>query len=578
MSEPIDVQEGKATASEPEFPQANAVAVKAIAGALASTLGPTPSDKLVVESLATRQETRRGDVSIDEFVITSDGATLLEHLPLEHPVAPIVERMVGPERPGETDVQGEDIPDGVTTSVVLAAALLDEAIELIERGVHPQSVVRGYDTARQLAVETVVKEARRLESFDDPHAAATAVAETAMTGNDVGGIANRLAVFARESVSEVGYPTEKTLAVRQICDGSLDDSRLIRGAVLDRNSRVKEAMPERVEDANVLVLGGHDRGGLNVPNLDDEMTATVENLDEIDDFEAVFETWRAEVCASIREADVDVVVTELGIDQQFMSFLVENDIVGVRAVNRLDLAQLARATGATVVKHPRDIATEHLGQAGLVAEQDIEPRKGRRKRRRMMVFDNCPDPESVCVLLRGANDYLGEQATIGVRKAAAAVATAQGDGDHVDGVVPGGGGIDVSVASAVRNASAAEGSRAALAMDAFADAVEQIPYTLARNAGRDPIKTLADLRTAHEHDDNVGLVFPEGDIDDVDKAGIFDPAATRLDGYNTATDVATLLLRIDDALDAEFTEDEPNTDDIIYDDAAEKQEEFLADK
>lgn len=560
---------------EPEFPRANAVAVQAIAGTLASTLGPTPRDKLVVETLATREETRRGVPPTDEFVATSDGATILEHLPLEHPVAPIVERMAGPERPGETDVEGRDVPDGVTTSVVLAAALLDEGVDLVEKGVHPQSIIRGYDAARAIATDEVRTAARPVEEFDDPDARALNVAKTAMTGNDVGGIADRLAAFAREIVAEVGVPTEKRLAVRQVRDGFIADSQLVRGAVLDRNSRVDDKMPQRVEDASVLVLGGHDRGGLDAPDLDDDVTATVEEVEDVEAFEMVFDDWRADVCTSIRQAGVNVVVTELGIDSDFNDFLVENDILGIRSVNRLDLAQVARATGATVVSDPRDVAAEHLGHAGIVEEQTIEPREGRRKRRRMTVFDDCTDPDSVCVVLRGVDDYLGDQATTDLRKAAAAVATATGDADASAGVVPGGGAIDVRVASAVRDASTGEGSRAALAMEAYADAVQQVPHTLAHNAGLDPIETLADLRAAHERGDDSGLVFPDGGIADVVKAGVVDPAATRLEGYHTATDIATLLLRIDDALDAEFTEDEPDPDDVIFDEPAEQQQDFL---
>lgn len=568
--------EGTADAEgAPEFPQANVVAVQAVAGALASTLGPTPQDKLIVESMAAHREAQQGNPPIDEYIVTSDGATILQWLPLEHPVGPVVERMIGPERPGDTDTEGEDIPDGVSTSVVLAAALLDEATDLIERGVHPQSIIRGYDTARQIATEKIVNEARPLGEFENTGLIERAVAETAMTGNDVGGASVELARYAVEAATEVGFPNEKTLVARQIRDGSIDDSRLVRGSVLDRNSRASDRMPRRVENADILVIGGHDRGGLSAPELDADITANVESPNDVEAFDAVFDERRAEICESILMADVDVVVTELGISQEFVSFLADHGILGIRGVNQLDISQLALATGSRVVSDPRDIATEYLGHAGVVEERMIDRRQGRRKRRRMTVFDDCDDPASVCALLRGVDDQLGQQAITNFRKAAAAVSTANGARGRIEGVVPGGGGIDVEIAVTIREKATSDGSRAALAMEAFADAVEQIPYTLAKNAGRDPIATLANLRAASEPDDEFGLVLPAGEITDVVDKGVLDPAATRNDCYRTATDVASLLLRVDDAIDAEVTDTEPDPDDAIFEEPAEQQQAHI---
>lgn len=563
--------------ADPEFPQANAVAVQAIAGTLAPTLGPMPRDKLIVESMAVNQEAQQGNPPIDEYVVTSDGSTILQWLPLEHPVGPVVERMVGPERPGDTDIEGKDIPDGVSTSVVLAAALLDEAIDLIERGIHPQSVIQGYDVARQVVTEELVDVARPLEEFEETEAIKQAVAETAMTGNDVGGISGQLAQCAVEAATEVGFPTEKSLAVRQFRDGSINDSRLVRGSVLDRNSRASEQMPRRVEDADVLVLGGHDRGGLSAPELDADITADVDSPSDIEAFDDVFDEWRADICESILTADVDVVVTELGINQEFVSFLSDHDILGIRGVNRLDLSQVALATNARIVSDPRDIDADHLGNAGVVEEQIIDRRQGRRKRRRMTVFDDCEDPASVCAVLRGVDDQIGQQATTNFRKAAAAVATAAGPQGQVEGVVPGGGATELEIASAIREKATADGTRVSLAMEAFADAVDQIPYTLAANAGRDPIATLADLRVARDSDNDLGLVLPSGEITDVVASGVLDSAATRHNCYRTAVDVASLLLRVDDAVDAEVTESEPDPDDAIFEEPAEQQQAHLED-
>ncbi|MBP2252445.1 chaperonin GroEL (HSP60 family) [Halarchaeum solikamskense] len=561
----------------PIFPHANVVAVRAIADVLDTTYGPASRDKLVINALESRQDPAPGQVAVDDYVTTSDGATILESLPLEHPVAPVVRRMVGPERPGDTDVEGEDVFDGVTTSVSLAAALLREAESLVDDGVHPIDLIRGYRRANDVATEALADLARPLDDFDDPDAAARSVARTAMTGNDVGGLAETWAKLACDAAGRVGYPTAKTLPVRTIRDGSLGDSRLVRGTVLDRSARVLDSMPDRVEDASVLVLGGHDRGGLRTPDLPDDYTASVDEETDVADLDAVFDAWRTDVWETIHGAGVDVVVAELGIDDGFLERLAEHDVVGIRAVNRLKLSHVARATGATVVKDLHDVSADDLGHAGVVAERRIERAESRARPRRMTVFEDCATPDSVCVLVQGVPADLGERAATSIRQAAAAVALARGERGSHPGVVPGGGAAEAHAAAAVRDAARADGSRAALATTAFADALEQLPFTLARNAGVDPVETVADLRAANRTDPWQGFVLPAAEIGDTAEAGVLDPVTRRTESYRTATAVSSLILRVDDAIDAEVDEDAPDPGDAIYDEAAEQHMDSLTD-
>ena len=185
----------EAAEPEPEFPQANIVAVRTMAEVLRSTLGPRSSDKLVVNALASETERQdfRDNLPTDDYTVANDGATILQELPTQHPIAPIVLRVIGPERPGDTDVVGQDIYDGISTTVVLTGALLDEAENLLEQGVHPYDIRRGYVAAAEAARERLGELSRPLDDFDDPDAAAVAVARTAMTGNDIGGAADRWA-------------------------------------------------------------------------------------------------------------------------------------------------------------------------------------------------------------------------------------------------------------------------------------------------------------------------------------------------------------------------------------------------
>jgi archaeal chaperonin len=570
-----------------QFPHANITAARAVAGVLESSLGPLSHDTLI-PSRADKGDREVGEPETRVDIVSSDGATILEELPIEHPIGPIIRRMVGTERKGTTDVIGEQISDGITTTVILLSGLLNEGERLIEMGVHPTSIEHGYALGFKHAQETMRSLSRPLESFPDTQAANELVARSAMTGNDVAGARKTWAKGAVEAARYVGMPDEETLAVRQIRSGSVADSRLVYGTVLDRDAVCHDRMPTRVTDANVLVLTGYKHGkandgktgGLQDPDMQrDGERIAIESLDDIDEFAAVFAERRSDVVDGLVDAGVDVVVTRLGINDAYQDLLADHGIMGIRGVNRLKLAQLAKATGATPVIDPTDVSPTDLGYAGVVEEQVIDQRKGRRKRRRMMVFDDCPDPESVTFLLHGVHGQLGEQAATEIRKAAGAVAIANGQTRAPGGVVPGGGATEVQIAQRIREVAPSVDSRGQLALESFAKATEHLVSALARNAGMDSLTTLTDLQELNTRNGTTpGLVLPEQQLDDAWNAGVFDPLGVRLSAYERAVDVALLVLRVDDAIDATFTKEPTQPGDAIYDEHTEKHQDYLEER
>ncbi len=559
-----------------EFPETNMRAVQAVAGALASTLGPTPRDKLIVTPLDAPQPDDSSGQPDSQFEVATDGATILQQLPLEHPIGPLVKRMTGPERPGDTDVEGQDIPDGVTTGVVLAASLLDEAENLLEMGVHPTDIRRGFQVAADTTMETLRSLARPLDLSEREQA--QAVARSAMNGNDIGGLVDTWASLAVDVVKQVGQPNAKTFAIRTKRTGRISDSRLVYGTILDRNGRADQRMPEVVEDASVLVLGGHGTGGLSDPTLEKDWTASSAEDVDLSGLATAFDDRREDILTDIVTAGVDVILAREGIISEYSAALADHGILGIRRVNRLKLAQAARATGATIVNDPSDISPDHLGWAKQVSVQNHDPRPGRRRKRKMTVIEDCEDPDSVTALLTGTFDQGGEQLTRQLRKGAAAVAAAAGYGTDHTGYLPGGGAVDVAVANRLRNVATAEDSKAQLAVEGFADAAEMVPFTIAKNAGADPTVVVADIRSEQAAtDERYGFVASGRSVADVLDAGVLDSHVVRRRAYTTATQVANLILGIDDAVKATFTFERSDPEDTIYDKRARKVEKARED-
>lgn len=556
------------------FPEANVGAVRSLAGALASTLGPVPRDKLLVDGDDDDDAAMSrlpGVEPTNDYVVTSDGATILDNLSLDHPIVPVVRRIAGPERPGETDVEGQDIPDGVTSTVVLTAALLDEAMALVDRGVHPTSIRDGYQTGLDVATDTLAEVTRSADGHLHD------VARTAMNGNDIGGHRDTWARFAVEAVEAVGSPKSDTFAVCTLRQGSIDDSRLVDGTVLDRNQITHDAMPRRVDDATVLVLDGQDEGGLRTLEYNDRYQANVEDAKTLRQFQDTDAQRRASIVEDLVAHDVDVVVAKQGVEPEYAQILADNGIVSIDGVTRLYLSQVCRATGAIPLKRTADLDPGVLGHAGTVEEIRGDPVGPGRDRRRVVVFDECPDPGAVCALLYGVWGQLSNTATVELRKAAAAVAAAKGTDGHRSGVVRGGGASEIQVAAAVREHATTLDGRAQLAVEAFADAVDTFVFSLVKNAGLDPLSVRADLRAANADGSAVrGLSLPAGEIVDPIDAGILDPLAIRRECYTNAVEVASLLVGIDAAVPASFSDPEPDADDAIYEDAAQQQQSYLS--
>jgi chaperonin GroEL (HSP60 family) len=333
-------------------------------------------------------------------------------------------------------------------------------------------------------------------------------------------------------------------------------------------------MPKRVTDATILVVGGHDSTGLIDPALDRDWSPDASESVDPSALASAFDGRREEVISDIVTAGVDVVLARGGMEPKYRAALADHGILGVRSVNRLKLAQAALATGAMIVTDIGDIKTKHLGHAARVTVQNHDPRPGRRRTRKMTVIEGCDDPDSVTAMLPGTFDQGGEQLTRQVRKAAAAVAAAAGAGSSQSGVLPGGGATEVAVASAVRSAATAHDSKVQLALEGYADAMEMIPFTLAKNAGDDPIGTVTEVRARQSAEgSHHGYDAVDRSVTDVVEAGILDAHAIRRESLTKATEVANLILGIDDAVKATFEIERADPDDTIYDGRARQVED-----
>ena len=519
MRQPVFIlSEGTERSRGRDAQENNINAGKAVASAVRTTLGPKGMDKMLVDSI--------GDV-----VITNDGVTILKEMEIEHPAAKMVVEVA--------KTQEDEVGDGTTTAVVVAGELLKQAQELLDQDVHPTIIASGYRLASSKCQELLEEDIAVDIDIDDEENLKK-VAETAMTGRgaeSASELLRDLTVRAARSVAdeaEDGYSVDtENVKVEKKVGGRATDSELIDGIILDKD-RVHPGMPERVEDAKIALVGTK----IEVKETEVDAEIQITSPDQMQQFLDQEEDMLKDLIAKIKDAGANVVICQKGIDDMAQHFLAKEGILAVRRAKNSDMEKLARATGGSIVSNIDEIDEEDLGKAGLVEERKVAGDD-------MLFVTECENPKAVSVLVRGGTEHVVDEIERALNDAIRVVGVAIEDGK----VVAGGGAPEIELALKLREFASSVGGREQLAVESFANALEVIPRTLAENGGMDPIDTLVDLRSKHEGDNiSSGLDAFSGNVIDMWDSGVIEPLRVKTQAVDSATEVAVMILRIDDVI------------------------------
>ncbi|WP_049990139.1 thermosome subunit alpha [Natrinema salifodinae] len=495
----------------------NIMAGKAVAESVRTTLGPRGMDKMLVDS--------GGDV-----VITNDGATILNEMDIEHPAAQMIVEVA--------DSQEEEVGDGTTTAAVIAGNLLGEAEDLIEQDVHPTTIVEGYHQAAEIALDAIAEQVNEADVDDE---ILRQVAESSMTGKGTGGLtAESLAETVVEAVRHVntdeGVKRDNVTVHTQI-GASSNATELVPGIIVDEEP-VHDAMPNAVEDASIAILDVEL--GVRTGDVDAEYA-----IDSIDQLNAAIDAEESELdnyAETVADSGADVVFTTEDVDDRVATALANEDILVFEGLGDSDARKVASATGATRVGVLEDLEADDFGAADRIAAETVGDDD-------LAFVEGGAAAETVTVFVRGGTEHVVDELERAIGDALDVVATALESGE----VVPGAGATEIAIADKIREEAAGIEGRKQLAVTAFADALDVVPRTLAANTGWDPIDALVDLRAAHESEGRAGLVT-DGDevtIDDPFEHGVVDPADVKREAVESATEAATMIVRIDDVIAAE---------------------------
>jgi len=498
----------------------NIAAAKAVAEAVRTTLGPKGMDKMLVDSL--------GDVTI-----TNDGATILDTIDVEHPAAKMIVEVA--------KTQDDKVGDGTTTSVIIAGELLNLAEELIEQSVHPTIIFRGYRKALVKSKQILQDLAIKIENNDTQ--TLIKVAETSMNSKLIAGVKNHFASIAVKAVTQIQEERGGKILIDldqiQIIkkEGkSLIDTNLIEGIIVDKEI-VHPMMPKSLRNAKIALVSS----SLEVEKTEFDAEIRIQTPDQIHKFLEEESNMLKSRVSKLKDVGANVVFCQKGIDDKAQNFLAQENIITIRRVKRSDMEKLARATGAKIINNIFDVTSDDLGMAGKVEEKKIGDDN-------MIYVSECTNPKAVSILIRAGIEHVVDEAERMLHDALSVVRAAIEN----PYVLPGGGASEIELAKRLKVYASSIGGREQLAIEVYANALEIIPKTLVENAGYNPVDLLVELRAKHETEsgNSYGINIRLGKPDNMENLGVIEPLAILSQAIQSATEVASMILKIDDVIAA----------------------------
>ena len=495
----------------------NIMAARIVAEAIKTSLGPKGMDKMLVDSF--------GDVTI-----TNDGATMLKEMDIQHPAAKMMVEV--------SKTQDSEVGDGTTTVVVLAGELLGKASELMEKKVHPTVIIDGYRAAQEEALKILDKIAIKVKPKD--RETLKRVAKTTMSTKLVSSHSGHLSEVAVDAVLQVaeeangGWKVDlDMIKVEKKPGGSMTDTALIKGLVIDKEF-VHSDMPKLVKKAKIGLLDA----AMEIEKTEFTSKISIESPEEMQAYLDQEEKMLRDMVAKVKGSGINVLLCQKGIDDMVQHFLAREGIVAARRLKKSDMEALAKATGAKVVSSVDEFSASDAGYADSVEERKIGSDK-------LIFVEGCKNPKAVSILIRGGTERIVDEAERSLHDALCVVK----DVVEEPKIVAGGGAVDIEIARRLRAYAEKLKGRERLAVAAFADAIEVIPMVIAENAGMDPIDAMAELQSRHAKGETwVGVEAVEAKITDMEKIAVIEPMVVKAQAIKSATEAATMLLKIDDVI------------------------------
>ncbi|ODQ81830.1 hypothetical protein BABINDRAFT_160062 [Babjeviella inositovora NRRL Y-12698] len=504
-----------------EATKSHILAAREVASIVKTSLGPRGLDKILISTDG-------------EITITNDGATILSQMDLDNQIAKLLVEL--------SKSQDDEIGDGTTGVVVLAGALLDQALELIEKGIHPIKIANGFEEACKIAVQQLDDIADTIDIQNEANDTnLLKAAKTSLGSKIVSKCHDQFAQMAVDAVLTVADFEHKTVDFELIkmegkVGGALKDSQLIKGVILDKDFSHPQ-MPKRVENAKLAIL----TCPFEPPKPKTKHKLDISSVDEFKKLQTYEHEVFTQMIQQVKDSGANMVICQWGFDDEANHLLLQNHLPAVRWVGGSELELIAIATNGRIVPRFEDLTTAKLGEAGVVRELEFGT-----TRDRMLVIENCANSKACTAFIRGSNKMIVDESIRALHDSICVVRNLIKD----NRVVYGGGAAEITASIAVSEAADKQSGISQYAFRAFANALDAIPMALAENSGLDPINALTAIKAKQvkERNPNLGVDCLGKGTNDMKELFVIDPLIGKKQQLILATQLCRMLLKINDVI------------------------------
>ena len=512
----------------------NLLAARLIADLVKGSLGPLGLEKMFIDIMG-------------ETIVTKDGATFLRKIDVEHPAAKLLIEA--------SNAVDNAVGDGTTSVVVLAGALVEKAEELLDMGIPPTIISDGYLNALDMAIE--ILRAISVESINSDRKIMESLASTCLTSKAISHITEEMKIVRLivNSICQIANFSNNYVDVDDVKIeekmGSISETELINGIVIDKTID-NSSMPHIVENARVLLLD------IDIENEQTRADAqiSISGPSDLGRYLEYRTNNTLEKIKNVVDSGANVIFSRGGISPLAQNYFAKKSIMTVRRVKENDLLWLEKATGARITRDLDRITSDDIGFAAEVYQKFVGDDK-------MVFVDGCKNPKSVTLLLRASSKVILDE----FHRAVLDCLYVLRDFVAMPRIVAGGGAAEAVISHLVKERSYLISGKEQIVIQKFSEAVEEIPLTIAINAGMDRVDTMTRLREkvssqcdvkneksrkrAHRDDNNYhsyGVNAIERKIDNMMSKRVMEPLMVKEQILNTAVEIITLLIRVDDVL------------------------------
>lgn len=504
-----------------EATKSHILAARSVASIVKTSLGPRGMDKILINQDG-------------EITITNDGATILSQMDLDNEIAKLLVEL--------SRSQDDEIGDGTTGVVVLAGALLDQALELIEKGIHPIKIANGFDEACKIACQQLDNIADDIHiSADSSDANLLKAAKTSLGSKIVSKSHDQFSQMAVDAVLAVADFERKDvdfelIKIESKVGGSIEDSSFIRGVLLEKEFSHPQ-MPKSVEDCRIAIL----TCPLEPPKPKTKHKLEISTAEEFKLLQEYEQEKFQEMINKIKESGANVVACQWGFDDEANHLLLANGLNAIRWIGGSELELLAIATNGRIVPRFEDLTPEKLGKAASIKELEFGT-----TRDRMLLVEDCSNSKAVTCFIRGSNQMIVDEGVRALHDSICVVRNLIRDSR----VVYGGGAAELSCSLAVTDAADRQKGIDQYAFRAYAAALDTIIMTLAENSGLDPIETLSNLKSkqVNEKCSQLGVDCLGKGTNDMKELFVVDPLIGKKQQLLLATQLTRMILKINDVI------------------------------